>query len=269
MKLRQIKPLPILALALVLALMWQLACDSPTKDIEPPEDKTYSLASALVKDQSRGPFGVSVALATAFKNGDFAENIFLAVDDNVLERDELLFDPFVFGHYFGDAESLLIGTHPFFISDSTFLAETLFVTVPGTPSITSITPTQKGPGDEVALQWDAAVDADGYLVAAVKADSLYQGVGWTEFVEKALTQTTINDSAFTRFNLQGGEPNPGTYYIFVYSFTGAPDSALTSEWLPSPLPFQLQNNVDEVDLEGNTGAVVVSEPRAIEVLAAP
>jgi len=253
-----------MASALGLALVWAFGCSSPTKDVFAPDEKTYQVAGSLIKEPNSN---IASALMQVFKNGDTAETMTILVGDDTLLYNGPTFDQGVYGRVLGPADSLLLGSAPVYLADSTVFADTLFAVVPGKPVITDISPQLKGTSDPVRVTWNAAVNAEGYIVAAVKQDSVFDGIGWTQFVDQALTLVTINDSAFTRFNLQGGEPNPGLYYIFVYAYTGAPDSALSALRLPVPLPAQLDDNLDGGELAGRVGTVVVSNYGVVEVLA--
>lgn len=264
MRLSKAVLLPLLALALGPVLLL-FACDSATL-VRPRIDSTYYIAGTLVKEPNRN---VSVAAIELLRNDETADDMSVIVGNDTLAFDTLNYPFDVYSRNLGPADSLLLGNALIVIRDGTIFSDTLGSVVPGNLTITSIVPQLKGPADNVSVSWTGAANTEGYVLAAVKQDSVYEGVGWAQFVQGGFTSGTINDSAFTRTTFQGAEPDPGIYYIYVYSFSGSPDSALSAQWLPVPFPAQLADNIDETDFSGHVGTVVVSYFGTVEVLAAP
>ncbi len=161
------------------------------------------------------------------------------------------------------AGSILITTNWNSFSDITTL------TAPANFAIASVLPPVKGPGDRVFVDWNGSAGAETYVIAAVKQDSAYIGIGFSQYVTSLSTSETIDDSAFTITTLQGAEPNPGIYNIYIYALNGSPDSALSSLKLPVPLPSQLTANVTKPDYKAFSGLITVSAPVTVEVVASP
>lgn len=256
---------PVAALALGSALMALAGCDSAAL-VRPPVDDFYRVEGVMVKEPNRN---VSSAVVRVLHNDSTAVGVEVIVGNDTLLFDTLTYGDSVYALALGPADSLLVGNTPIAIHDGDRFNDTLYSLVPGVSAIASIVPTLKGPADLVRVEWTGAANTRGYVLAAVKQDSVYQGVGWSQFVTGSVTSGTINDSAFTRTTLQGAEPDPGIYYVYVYSYTGAPDSALSARWLPVPFPAQLDDNIDDLEVGGRLGTVVVSYYGSVEVLAAP
>lgn len=250
--------------ALAFLLMALPGCDS-AKLVRPPVDNTYRAEAAFVKEANRDAADV---VAGVLRNDEAASDITVSMGEDTLQFDSLNYSWDIYTLSLGAADSLVSGASLLSLDDDDFSAS--FATIiPATPAITDIVPRLVGPADEVRVSWTGAAGTEGYILAAVKLDSAYRGDGWSQFVSGGLTSDVINDSAFTRTTLQGAEPNPGIYLIYVYAFTGSPDSALTESLLPVPLPAQLPDNIDETDVSGHIGAVVVSVADTVEVLSAP
>jgi hypothetical protein len=103
-------------------------------------------------------------------------------------------------------------------------------------------------------------------MAVVKCDSLYTQSGHSEYVIPMDTTGTFPNEIFT---LPNDEPDTGLYYLYVYSYVGRPDSALSANILPVPLPGQLADTVLTKDLEGRFGTIVVAAFDSIKVVVMP
>ena len=169
-----------------------------------------------------------------------------------------------------ESDSLIFGSRNFAIIDSSEFGDTIAFTVPNNLAISEVIPANriKGTADRVRLDWTGSASTDGYIIAAVLRDSAYTGSGWARYSTSLSNSDSFNDSAFSKVTLQGLEPVPGIYYLYVYSYTGAPDSALSADLLPVPLPSQLGANVDVADLTGHVGSVVVTAYDSVEVVLA-
>lgn len=265
MKLRNTGILLILALAAVPVLLELPGCDS-AKLVRPRIDNMYTIEGALIKEPNRN---ASIAVVRLEQDSVTAEAAEVIVANDTLAIDAVSFPESAYVAELGPADSLLAGNARVVVRDGSTFLDSLFSRVPGNFSITAVSPQLVGPGDNVTVQWTGSPNSEGYVVAAVKQDSIFQGVGWSQFVDFNATQATINDSAFIRTTFQGAEPNPGIYYIYVYAFTGSPDSALSARSLPVPFPAQLEDNIETRELNGHIGSVVVSRFGTVEVLAAP
>ncbi len=129
---------------------------------------------------------------------------------------------------------------------------------------------QRFPGEPVTLTWFGAAGSEGYVIAAVKKDLAYTGRGYSRYVEAVEgTSATFHDSAFLDFSQIQPDIDTGLYYLYVYSFTGSPDSALAESHLPVPFPSQLDDNIDRRDFEGRMGTIVVTPYDSMFVVAEP
>ena len=118
---------------------------------------------------------------------------------------------------------------------------------------------------QVSLEWTSCANSQGYIIAAVKAALAYTGVGYSALAPGA-SAGTIPPEAFV--NSISGEADTGLYNIYVYSYSGAPDSALAGKFLPVPMPMQIANNIAHNDLTGRFGTVTVTVKDTIRVLLA-
>ena len=117
---------------------------------------------------------------------------------------------------------------------------------------------------QVSLEWTAAANAQGYVIAAVKASQVYLGVGYSALAATGVNSGTIPPEAF--IDPITSLPDTGLYNIYVYAYSGAPDSTLAGKFLPTPLPFQLANNVLYAQLRGRFGTLAVTLRDTVRVV---
>jgi hypothetical protein len=162
------------------------------------------------------------------------------------------------------------GTEAYFrFADGSRFTDSLLVSIVDTFSITdNIDPANhqlQGAG-QVSLEWTAAANAEGYVVAAVKADEAYTGVGYSAYAATTGTAGTIPPEAF--IDTVSFLPDTGLYNVYVYALSGSPDSALSYGFLPVPLPVQIADNIDENDFSGHFGTLSVTLKDTIRVVTA-
>jgi hypothetical protein len=154
-------------------------------------------------------------------------------------------------------------------ADGSRFKDSVLVAVVDTFSITdNINPSNhqlQGAG-QVSLEWTACANTLGYILAAVKTSRAYTGVGYSA-VATAANAGTIPPEAF--INEVTSQPDTGLYDIYVYAYSGAPDSALAGKFLPVPLPHQLANNIAHSSLTGRFGTVTVTLRDTVRVLVGP
>ena len=102
--------------------------------------------------------------------------------------------------------------------------------------------------------------SDGYVFAANHVDSLYVTDGYADFSPDGAPQATVPLDAFR----PGGVADPilGWYYIYAYAYTGVPTDAT---YLPTAFPQALTNNIDEIEIVGSYGVIVISPHDSIDV----
>lgn len=188
----------------------------------------------------------------------------------------LLFDrpTFVFNemYSFAAGPTALIDddTYSLGLVDSARFGDTLTMVVPDTFQIDVYTNGEDSVnvgGEAMQLAWFSGADVEGYVVAVVLEDSVNTGYGYSQYVTSLTTEATIPLDAFRLESGIGGEPDTGWYRIFVYGYTGNPDSTLSSRLLPVPLPSNLDDNVDLEDLTGKLGVVNVTRHVRVHVVA--
>ncbi len=119
-------------------------------------------------------------------------------------------------------------------------------------------------GGTVSLEWAGAQGAQSYAMAAVLKDSVYTESGYSEWAASGATAGTIPRDAFLGV---GDNVVPGTYYIYVYGYSGAPDSVTAGNLIPTHLPSRLPTNVTGDDFSGRFGMISVTLHDSVEVLA--
>lgn len=126
-----------------------------------------------------------------------------------------------------------------------------FSIISRTPAIDTLTPPWS-----VSLDWGGASNANAYVVAAVKASEAFTGEGYSAYLFNQTTAGTVPPDAFLL--PVSSEPDTGKYYFYIYAISGAPDSVLTADLLPVPLPQQLDDNITTRRARGRFGSIMVS-----------
>lgn len=258
-------------IALISMILAACGCNSSGGSVDPPNRDTYELNGAVVKDLNVGINSDTTLIALkAFKDGNSLNNADISFFGQDLTY-SIIPNSASFGYIFPTNNQAMIGIGNYILdfADSTHYDDTINVMVVDTFRVSAYNPdstTVNLNGQQVVIEWTSSANIEGYIVAVTPADSAYTGYGWSEYVTTQTTQITIPPDAFRTPNF----PNnliTGTYYLYVYGFTGAPDSALSSTLLPVPLPSQLGDNIDHTNLSGNIGVVVITKRVPLEVTA--
>ena len=254
--------LAILAVS-TMALVIFAGCNGSSGTGNIPKDNQYRLTGVLVNDLNSDMTHASVR---------FTRNDSNLTDGTVIvDGDTLTVTGGVYKHSKNHPNTTTSTLVDYEAKDSSLFDESVASIVPADFSIdySATVPgtRQKFANDRVRLNWFGAAGTSGYIIAAAKRTEVYTGAGFSQYVTSGATSETFNDSAFTKFTLQGEEPDTGWYYIYVYAYSGSPDSALSSTILPVPLPSQLGDNIDEKNFNGRVGSVVVTEYDSMRVIA--
>ncbi len=255
-----LKELTLLGLAILLAVCTLPGCGGNSTPIGPGEsDNEYQYIGSIIKDLNLDIF----VMVADLKRND------TVVTDAVIyaTNDTLIYNGSYYTRTFSSSNHYGSGTLKSIFKDSSLFSDTITSVIPANLVITSVLPSIKDPSDLVNVQWTGSAGVDGYIIAAVKRDSSYLKMGYSQYVTSLSPLETIENEAFTINSISGGEPNPGTYDIFVYAYWGVPDSIMTSALLPVPIPGQLDENINEQNLSGSVGVIVVSQAGSVEVIA--
>ena len=257
----------LVLLALSLAAGW--GCNGAPTDVEPGSTFNYNLTGALIQDPNRDSSIVIVKLKR-----DGADHVIAKMN---FGGDVLLFSPLKYGFdsVFSSSKSRTSGYSAtqmnLIMDDSPFLTDTAFVAVVGSFSIKSETVV---PFNRLILatgsasyDWFVSANADGYVIAAVKADSAYKGQGHSSLPDVNLLSGTIPADAFVL--PVTSDPDTGLYNLYVYSISGSPDSAMTRMLLPTPLPKQYADNIADGKFTGHFGSIEVSLLDTVRVVTSP
>ncbi len=254
------KELTLSGLFIIIAIIVFSGCDGDSTPIGPgDDDNEYHFIGSLIKDPGLDIF----VMVADIKRNDTS----LTEADIVVADDSLIYNGSYYIRTIDSSNHLASGIRSYIVGDSDLFSDTITVVLPANLTITSVLPSIKDPSDLVNVQWTGAAGVEGYIIATVKQDSSYLTMGYSQFVTSQATSVTIENEAFTVNNLSGGDTNPGTYDIFVYAYWGVPDSIMTSTLLPVPIPGQLADNINEQNLSGSVGAVVISPAGSVEVIA--
>ncbi|MDZ4723907.1 MAG: hypothetical protein SGI97_08410 [candidate division Zixibacteria bacterium] len=231
------------------------SCDS-AGSINRPLRADYNLNGALVIDLNRDTSNIIADLrfdSSATRTGTirFGSDT-VRFDTLGLPQDSL----FRFG--LGSSNPLLSQTRALSIQNGNGLSVSINQAVPGPFAITQVAPVNRisNGNDPVSVNWTASANAETYVLATVRRNRVYQREGFSHYVTSQSTAEFIIRDAF--YQTDGVNLDTGWYYIYVYAISGSPDSAMTEFLLPAPLPSQLSDNIDERELSGHFGSVVVS-----------
>ncbi len=242
----------LLPIILLLSLM---ACDGSSGFHR--ENLSYRTTGLIVKDIDQATARAEVTL-TANDDQDSTAQVILR-NDTLSWSD----DRYVLGNQL--SSSFLAGSYLLAFDNDKSLDESTTTNLPGNPSVAVTNPASRinTGGSAVTVSFVTAQYAEGYAVAAVHRDSAYTGFGYCDWVTTQASGATIPPDAFRMTN--GVNPDSGWYYIYIYAYAEAPDSALSHGLLPVPLPSVQTDNINEQDFKGRFGAVVVSARDSVRV----
>ncbi|HKK21738.1 MAG TPA: hypothetical protein VJ983_09715 [candidate division Zixibacteria bacterium] len=259
-----------LAIALLaVGSLIQTGCNGSSDIVNPPLNDKYRIQGALVKDANLDAMLIdSTRIALTLTRQDTTlTTALIRFDGDTLTYNKLSFllDSV---YSFKDSIKGLVPSdlYDLVVRDSNLFQDTAKVYVPDTFSITSVIPGTRisNGGDQIRLVWTSAAGIQGYAVGVVMRGSQYQGTGYSQYITTLTTDATIPPDAFRLTD--PNSPDTGWYYLYVYGYTGSPDSAISSELLPVPFPSQLPDNVARNDFHGQIGAVVVSKKDSMHVV---
>ncbi len=252
-----LRPFCILAVIALVGMTAQFGCNGSPTGNGPGTLADYEIRVTLIQDPNIDSSRIVAKLRKQSRDYDRASVEFGA---NILNFSYLKYG-FDSIYYFSQdmTPGYSAGARNLVLDDSTFFTDTVPTTVCGSFGITAVNnPANRilRPGNPVAYTWSGSANAQNYVMAAVLADSVYRGYGYSEYLPVVGTSGTLPAEAFSV------SPSPdmdtGLYNIYVYAINGVPDSALTSKLLPVPLPLQFPNNISATDLVGRVGTVQVT-----------
>ena len=161
-----------------------------------------------------------------------------------------------------------VGKYKLNISETNY-SDSATIRLSDSATITNVVPTNRIAQGlrTVTVEWTGADSTDGYVLATTRKDSIYHGYGYSMYSTSLTTAGTIPPDAFSLS--PGDQADTGWYYLYVYAYTGTPDSVLTRKLLPVPLPSQLGDNISGATLSGRIGTVVVIRHDSVHVVAGP
>ncbi|MFZ5979736.1 MAG: hypothetical protein ACOYVF_03810 [Candidatus Zixiibacteriota bacterium] len=259
MKVNLTKFLVLVLVVMLLALTF--GCNTRTS--EPKLTADYILKGSLIADPNLDSTLVVLSLK---KNDSLLSTAAITFDGDSLIYNSIHVEPgYIYSLVDTSLYTYLSASKRLVIKDSSSFYDTVLVGVPDTFSITNIDPANRllPGGGSVAVDWSGSTNADGYVVATVLRDSAYTGQGYSFWSTTLNTADNIPAEAF----VDGVTTVFGWYYIYVYAYTGMPDSSLASEILPVPLPEQLTSNISIPDMDGTFGSIVVCYRDSVNVYA--
>lgn len=264
-----IRPIALLLISLA-ALVAIGGCNGSSDSVRSDVTYNYQIQAVLVKDVNTSITRPDTTLlALELKREDTILTTAVVTfggDTLVYGKDGFPVDS-VYSFDSNPAHMMPTGIYYAIFRDSSRATDTAYMVVTDTFSIAVVVPTNRisNGGDQVSLQWTSAAGIEGYVIAAVLRDSAYTGYGYSEYVTSLTTEDTFPPDAFRLI-----DPNvadTGWYYLYVYGYTGVPDSVIASALLPVPWPSNLTNeNIDKLNLRGQTGSVVVTKKDSVHVV---
>jgi hypothetical protein len=229
---------------------------------------TYRLKGLVTVDPNRGK---TIAAAEFRKDTSVVTTGSVKLDAAVLTFNRLQFAiDSVYSTEWNSIIQLGTGNHTFTVSDSSRLSSQLVTAyLPGPDSISGITPPNRlaNGSEQVKLDWFGGSGASGFVIAAVLATNAYTGKGYSLYVTSGSNSATFPRDAFYQTNPT--TPDTGWYYLYVYAYSGAPDSALSRVVLPVGMPSQLADNIVSRDLAGHAGVVRVAVRDSVRIALLP
>lgn len=255
----------LIGLTLLVAAI-SFGCNGAPNGPPPATSTGHTLSGVLVKNMDTDATIIVANLLRSSKIAPTATIVFnndtLFFDDSLFAVDSVYsFSVDSFAHYPG-------GEYVIDLSESSAIIDTFASNVADTFFIEEVTPFSRivlGNG-QATLDFTNSNFLTRYVVAAVKAGYEYSGVGWS-------TYTAQNDGSFgiilpdAFLSADSLNPDTGLYNLYAYAIWGAPDSALSANLLPVPLPDRIANNIDQTNLTGNFGSVVVTRVDTVRVRA--
>lgn len=253
---------------LLLALVAQIGCDSSGTSSEPEDEYYHNMFGIFVKNQQADSTQV---LAQFFRNDEWLTDAELTFSGQPMLFSFCTYCPdTLYVRLDTSAAEYDAGEHRLSLEDSTIFTDTVTVAVPDTFSLMEVidpaTRLNNG-GNQVSLDWSGVAGAEGYIMATVPRGHAYTGTGYSLYAASGATGGTIPRLAFWMSG--GNEPDTGWYDIYVYAYTGAPDSALSHKVLPVPLPEQRPDNIDSQYFNGRIGSLCVSRRDSVHVVLLP
>lgn len=250
-----------LAAVLTAATVILSGCDGTSTSPIDGDEQMYRLTGLMVKDYNLHAFRAMIDLTRNDSDRTTA--------DVVLRSDTLPDESGVYSLEVSPAGAYQAGDYNLSISDSSLLDATISAHLPDSFGIDIVDPANRinNGGAQVSIDWFGSDSADGYVVAAVPDYKAYTGPGYAAWASTGVTAGTIPPEAFRWTD--GVSLDTGWYYIYVYSFSGAPDSALSRTVTPTPLPGQLADNINMDELSGRFGAVLVARRDSVHVVYQP
>ena len=244
---------------------WFFGCNGTLT--QPKDNQAYKIAAACIADHNLGRTTVVVDLT---KGSGHRPKASLRFGSDSLGFSRPGFAPdSLFSAQFNSVLRYPVGTNRLFMTDgdsSTIIRDTLPVVVTSSFYITQIVPPSRDVRGslQVSLTWSTADSANGYVIATVLKKNAYARSGYSSFVTSLNTNGTFPPDAFSLS--PGPQPDTGWYYVYVYAYSGVPDSTLTSGLLPVPFAHQLSDNVTgRQDISGRYGMIRVALRDSVHV----
>lgn len=251
----------------VTGLLTLAACNGGL--IDPPVETggDYRLDGVLVVDINRD--ATHVGARFSFKGSTLSSAVLVMNNDTLGFNDQSY--PVDSIHSF---QTFSFNTYPpsgylLKASDSNIFSQSMAVLVVDTFSITNVVPANRlvQGNTNVSVEWNTTANATGFFVVSVHRDSVYSGIGYSGLANAGASAATFPPDAF--LSSDGFSPSLGWHYLYIYAFTGSPDSALSRLTLPVPLPVQLADNFAANNITARFGTVTISVFDSVEVVQQP
>jgi hypothetical protein len=174
---------------------------------------------------------------------------------------------------FGPANTLGSGPRAFTAFDGASEVTAESITLVGSLAMNIAAPANRQytatDGAVIANLTSPSANSAGYALGIVKAGEEYTGSGYAEFFSLADGAGVIPPEFF-RDSLNSDSLLVGTYYLYMYSYNGAPQIDSRTSDLPTVLPVGgFTPNLSTANLSGSVGSIVVSLRDTIVVTDTP
>lgn len=259
----------IAALVIITVLFFQFGCDGTPSDSSISAGSEYRIEGVVViKSRLNSTLDSTYVIVKAQRNDSMLVDGELEFDHRGLLLSHCTFCPDTLYSLKASSDTLFpAGSYQLIAEDTVELADTIVSITAATFAATVTSPANRinSGANQVSLDWTASTGAEGYVLATIKRNTSDTTAGFSQYATSLTTQGTLPASAFR--HPVTNEPDTGWYYVYVYAYTEAPDSALADFVLPVSLPGQAPDNINIPNhMTGRFGSVAMTPRDSVWVI---
>ncbi|MBN4072330.1 hypothetical protein JYU03_00255 [bacterium AH-315-F03] len=228
---------------------------------------SYTLQGYIVGDMERDTSFIRVSF---IRDGSMIPGGPITLDTFLLSFD--LTDS-LFKAEFGPSNTLSSSIYELTSFDGATEVSAENVTMVGGLTMNIISPADRvytsADGSVVANLTSASLNSTDYAIAIVKAGEEYTGSGYADFFS-LIDGAGIVPPEFFRDSLNNDSLLVGTYYLYMYSYSGSPQISSQTNDIPTVLPAGgFADNLSSANFSGKLGSIVVSRRDTLIVTDTP